>query len=92
MRNVLSFFVLYMVLIGLGTLVMAMMDLDLLSAFTATISCVGNIGPAFGDFGPTENYAAISKLGKWVLSFLMMAGRLEIFTVLILFSPSFWKR
>ena len=42
--------------------------------------------------GPTENYTAIPAVGKWVLSFLMMAGRLEIFTVLLLFSPSFWKR
>jgi trk system potassium uptake protein TrkH len=91
-RNVLSFFVLYFVLIGGGTVVMAAMDLDLLSAFGVTISSVGNVGPAFGDFGPTENYASISSLGKWILSLLMMAGRLEIFTVMILFSPSFWKR
>ncbi len=92
MRNVLSFFVLYMLLIAIGTLVMAFTGLDLLSAFTVTLSAVGNVGPAFGDFGPTENYAAISNVGKWVLSFLMMAGRLEIFTVLLLFSPAFWKK
>ena len=92
MRNVLSFFVLYILLIGAGTLAMTALDLDLLSAFGITISCVGNVGPAFGDFGPTENYASISILGKWILSLLMMAGRLEIFTVLILFSPTFWKR
>jgi trk system potassium uptake protein TrkH len=70
---------------------MAVMGLDLLSAFGATISCVGNIGPAFGDFGPTENYSAIPIVGKWVLSVLMIAGRLEIFTVLILFAPDFWR-
>jgi trk system potassium uptake protein TrkH len=92
LRNVLSFFVLYIVLIGGGTLMMTALDLDLLSAFGVTLSSVGNIGPAFGDFGPTESYATISPLGKWVLSLLMMAGRLEIFTVLILFSSSFWKR
>lgn len=92
MRNVLSFFVLYVLLIAIGTLAMAFTGLDLLSAFTVTLSAVGNIGPAFGDFGPTENYAAISGVGKWVLSFLMMAGRLEIFTVLLLFSPAFWKK
>ncbi len=92
MRNVLSFFVLYVTLLGAGTLVMAATDLDLLSAFSVTFSCVGNVGPAFGNFGPTENYASISTFGKWFLSFMMMAGRLEIFTVMILFSPAFWKK
>ncbi len=92
MRNVLSFLVLYCGLAGVGTLVMAMTGLDVLSAFTATISCLGNIGPAFGDFGPVENYASISPFGKWFLSFLMMAGRLEIFTVLIILTPVFWER
>ena len=74
-----------------GSAVMALLGLDLLSAFGATISCIGNIGPAFGTFGPAENYAHVPLLGKWVLALLMMAGRLEIFTVLILFVPSFWR-
>ena len=92
MRNVLSFFVLYFALIAVGTLAMALMNLDVFSAFSVTISCIGNVGPAFGNFGPTETYAPIPDVGKWVLSILMMAGRLELFTVLILFSPAFWKR
>lgn len=92
MRNVLSFFVLYFGLIVLGTLVLTAIGLDLLTAFGATISCVGNIGPAFGTLGPAENYAHLPAIGKWVLSLLMMAGRLEIFTVLVLFAPSFWSR
>jgi len=92
MRNVLSFFALYFGLVALGTAVMSFIGLDLLSAFGATISSVGNIGPAFGTFGPTENYAHVPLVGKWVLSILMMAGRLEIFTVLILFVPAFWQR
>ena len=92
MRNVLSFIVLYLGLIGVGTLTMAFLGLDILSALGATISSVGNIGPAFGSLGPTENYAHIPFIGKWVLSFLMLAGRLEIFTVIILFVPSFWRR
>lgn len=91
MRNVLSFIVLYLGLIAVGTMMMAVMGLDLLSAFGTAVSCVGNIGPAFGDFGPTENYAAIPGLGKWILGLLMIAGRLEIFTVLILFVPDFWR-
>jgi trk system potassium uptake protein TrkH len=92
MRNVLSFLVIYCGLAGVGTAAMAMTGLDPWSAFTVTVSAIGNIGPAFGDFGPAENYASVSDFGKWALSFLMMAGRLEIFTVLILFSPVFWKR
>ena len=92
MRNVLSFIVLYVGLIGAGTLVMGFLGLDLLSAFSATFSCVGNVGPAFGTLGPTETYTHVPAVGKWVLSVLMMAGRLEIFTVLLLLSPSFWKR
>jgi len=92
MRNVLSFIVLYIGGIGIGTAGMALVGLDLLSAFGATMSSIGNIGPAFGAFGPTENYAGIPMAGKWILSFLMMAGRLELFTVLILFTPAFWRR
>lgn len=91
-RNVLSFVVFYIAGLTVGTLLMAMLGLDLLSAIGAAISCVGNIGPAFGTLGPTENYAHIAPLGKWVLSILMMAGRLELFTVLILFVPAFWQR
>ncbi len=91
-RNVLSFIVLYIGLIGAGTLMMGFLGLDIWSAFSATFSCVGNVGPAFGAMGPTENYTHVPTAGKWILSILMMAGRLEIFTVLLLFTPSFWKR
>lgn len=92
MRNVLSFIVLYLGLIGFGTLAVAASGVDLLSAFGGVISSVGNIGPAFGTLGPAENYAHLPGSAKWTLSFLMIAGRLEIFTVLILFVPSFWRR
>ena len=76
----------------MGTGIMAATGLDLLSALGATIACVGNIGPGFGDFGPTENYSQIQGVGKWILGLLMIAGRLEIFTVLILFVPDFWRQ
>ncbi|HEX7071720.1 MAG TPA: TrkH family potassium uptake protein, partial [Rhodothermales bacterium] len=92
MRNVLSFAVLYFGLIALGTAVMALFGSDLLSAFGAAITCIGNVGPAFGTIGPTENFGHFSAPAKWTLSFLMMAGRLEVFTVLILFVPTFWRR
>lgn len=92
LKNVLSFIVLYIGGIGVGTAAMSLVGLDLLSAFGASMSSIGNIGPAFGTLGPTDNYAAIPAIGKWVLSFLMMAGRLELFTVIILFVPAFWKQ
>ncbi len=92
MRNVLAFVVLYIACITFGTGVMTILGYDLLSAIGAAVSCVGNVGPAFGVFGPTETYADVPAVGKWVLSILMMAGRLEIFTVLILFVPAFWRR
>jgi trk system potassium uptake protein TrkH len=66
--------------------------MDLLTALGGAISAVGNIGPAFGTLGPTESYAHIPIAGKWVLAILMMLGRLEIFTVLVLFVPAFWRR
>jgi trk system potassium uptake protein TrkH len=92
MRNVLSFIVLYVATVGAGSLLMALFGMDLLTSIGAAISCVGNVGPAFGTLGPAENYAHIPMIGKWVLAGLMMLGRLEIFTVLVLFVPAFWRR
>ena len=92
MRNVLSFIVLYVATVGAGSLLMAFLGLDLLTSIGAALSCVGNVGPAFGSLGPAANYAHIPMLGKWILALLMMLGRLEIFTVLVLFVPAFWRR
>ena len=58
----------------------------------ATAATLGNIGPGLGSVGPTDNYAHVHVFGKWILTFLMLAGRLEIYTVLILFAPAFWKK
>ena len=92
MRNVLTFFVMYIAIIGIGTILMSALGLDLMTALSGTISSIGNVGPAFGSLGPTANYAHIPELGKWLLSMLMMAGRLEIFTVIVILLPVFWKR
>ena len=91
-RTVLSFFVLYIFVFGAGALIMATLGFDMLSSIGASIACLGNIGPGLGEFGPTDNYAQIPYFGKWVLILMMMIGRLELFTVLIIFSPSFWKQ
>ncbi len=89
---VMSFFLLYLLTFATGTVAMSFTGLDFMSAMGASASCVGNVGPAFGSLGPVSNYAAVSDIGKWILSFLMLLGRLELLTVLILFSPVFWKR
>jgi trk system potassium uptake protein TrkH len=68
------------------------MGYDLDSSFGAVAATLGNIGPGIGAVGPVENYNHIPAFGKWFLSFLMLIGRLELFTVLMLFSPGFWKK
>ncbi|WP_225035045.1 TrkH family potassium uptake protein [Winogradskyella sp. SM1960] len=89
--NVLGFFILYMLSFIVGALVFSMFQMDFTSAIGLSASSLGNVGPALGDFGPVNNYAALPPLGKWWASFLMLIGRLELFTVLILLTPFFWR-
>jgi trk system potassium uptake protein TrkH len=91
-RTVLSFFILYIFIFAIGAFIISLFGYDIMSSIGASIAAIGNIGPGWGDFGPTESFAHLPYLGKWVLIFLMMVGRLEIFTVLILFSPAFWRQ
>lgn len=90
--NVIAFFVLYMLLFIIGALVLSAMGLDFITAVGGAASSLGNVGPAFGDLNPVSNFNGLPDLGKWWCGFLMLAGRLELFTVLILFNPYFWKR
>ncbi len=89
--NILAFFLFYIFIFILGSLVMALLGLDFMSAIGSVATSLGNVGPAIGSVGPTDNFAHIPMLGKWVLSFLMLLGRLELFTILVIFSPAFWK-
>ncbi|HBQ59569.1 MAG TPA: potassium transporter, partial [Balneolaceae bacterium] len=91
-QTVLSFFILYIFIFALGAFIISLFGYDILSSIGASIAAIGNIGPGWGEFGPTENFAGLPYLGKWVLIILMMVGRLEIFTVLIIFSPAFWRQ
>jgi trk system potassium uptake protein TrkH len=90
--NVLGFFILYMLSFIVGTLVMSLLGLDFMSSVGASASSLGNVGPAFGDLSPVDNYNGLPVLAKWWSAFLMLLGRLELFTVLILFTSYFWKR
>ncbi len=87
-----GFFFLYITILLLVTFVVTLAGVDLLSAVATALATVGNIGPGFGIVGPTHQYAHFSDLIKWVLSFAMLAGRLELYTVLVLFTPMFWRR
>lgn len=87
-----GFFFLYIFMLLFVALVIAFNGHDLLTAFTTALATVGNIGPGFGAIGPTENYSIFSPFLKWFLSFAMLIGRLEIYTVLVLFTPRFWNR
>lgn len=88
--KVLAFLFVFSLILVSGSLVLTATDLTFEEAFGCTLSCLSNVGPGFGRMG--SNFSAISDLGKWVLSFIMLVGRLELFTVLILFTPYFWKK
>jgi len=92
LRSIMGFLALYIGLFILASILLAAMGIDMMTAFGAVAACIGNIGPGFGSVGPTENFAHIPVLGKWLLAWCMLAGRLEIYTVIILFVPEFWKK
>ncbi|MGI6768440.1 MAG: TrkH family potassium uptake protein [Bacilli bacterium] len=87
-----SFILVYMLLLFGGVLLISLDGKDLLTNFTASLSCLSNIGPGLEIIGPLGNYSSFSNFSKLILSILMLAGRLEIFPILILFSPNTWKR
>lgn len=89
--NVLQFFFLYIILLASGLFYLSFLGIDVLSSLTASAACLGNIGPGLGLVGPTQNFGFIPDSGKYVLSVLMLVGRLEIYPVLVLFLPSFWR-
>jgi len=89
--NILAFFILYMLSFIVGALVFSMFDINFESSIGLAASSLGNVGPALGDFGPVNNYSALPNLAKWWCAFLMLIGRLELFTVLILLTPFFWR-
>ena len=91
-RGVQAYFSVYMLLFAVSWLLLSLDGFDLISTFTALASCINNIGPGLGLVGPTGNFFAFSPWAKLLLSFDMLAGRLEIFPMLLLFAPSLWKK
>ena len=90
-RNTLGFFLIYLSFFVLTALVLTALNYDFTSSLSVAASAIGNVGPAFGSFGPTDNYALLHPIGKWMMTFCMLLGRLEIFTIMVLFSRTFWK-
>jgi trk system potassium uptake protein TrkH len=85
------FVLLYFLSFFVATASLTLLDVDLVTAIGAVASTMGNVGPGLGLVGPIENYAVIPPLGKWILSACMVLGRLELFTVIVLFTPDLWR-
>ncbi|MCF8459889.1 MAG: TrkH family potassium uptake protein [Flavobacteriales bacterium] len=90
--NVVAFIMTYIIMFAVGSVIMTMFGIDLLTAMGSVATSLGNIGPGIGLVGPVDNFAWLPSTAKWLLSILMLIGRLELFTVLILFTPYFWRR
>ncbi len=90
--NVMAFMIIYIMVFAIGTVIMSYLGVDFITAVGSVATSMGNIGPGLGSVGPVNNFAHVADGGKWFLSFLMLLGRLELFTVLILFTPYFWRR
>ncbi|OQY51035.1 MAG: potassium transporter [Desulfobacteraceae bacterium 4572_87] len=91
LSSIWGFFILYMGLFVLASLIMTALGLDFISAFSSVAASIGNIGPGFSMVGPVKNFLEIPTAGKWVLISCMILGRLEIYTVIVLLVPEFWR-
>jgi len=90
-KNTLGFYLFYIFIFGICAIILSILGLDTITSLSASASSIGNMGPGLGSIGPAENWGHFPPLAKWICSFCMLLGRLEIFTVLILFNYSFWK-
>jgi trk system potassium uptake protein TrkH len=89
--NLLVFITLYFIVMCIGAFIISLMGYDIITSFSTSASMLGNIGPGLGTFGPFTNYSAIPMAGKWLFSIMMLLGRLELLTVMILFSRNFYR-
>ncbi len=92
MSNIIAFAFWYIAIFLVGMMTLSLLGMDFISSIGAAATALGNVGPGIGSVGPSLNFANVHPAGKWVLSFLMLVGRLELFTILIIFSRSFWKK
>ena len=92
LNSIWGFFTLYLLLFVSASIFMAMIGLDMVSSFSSVTACIFNVGPGLGIVGPVDNFLGIPVIGKWILIFCMLLGRLEIYTVLVLLTPEFWRK
>ncbi|MBW1971602.1 MAG: TrkH family potassium uptake protein [Deltaproteobacteria bacterium] len=92
LQSIWGFFFLFMFIFVLASLAMTLLGLDIITSFVSVAATINNIGPGLGTVGPAENYAHIPVIGKWILIFCMLVGRLELYTVIVMFIPEFWKK
>ena len=90
--KVLAFIFVYIILVVISILFLTALGMGFDTSFGCSVTCVSNVGPGLGATGPAGNFSIVPDAGKWFLSFLMLVGRLELFTVLVLFTPGFWKK
>ncbi|MBR5803809.1 MAG: TrkH family potassium uptake protein [Bacteroidaceae bacterium] len=90
--TLLAFFMLYALVIFFGWLIMIAIGLDFMDAYGIVVSCVSNVGPALGNYASINSWAPLPDAAKWVSAFLMLIGRLELFSVLLLLTPGFWRK
>ena len=92
LSSIWGFFILYLGIFVVASLIMASLGLDLISSIGSVAASIGNVGPGLGVVGPERNYLCIPLLGKWVLISCMLLGRLEIYTVIALLAPAYWRK
>ncbi|MGD2125253.1 MAG: TrkH family potassium uptake protein [Desulfobacteraceae bacterium] len=92
LSSIWGFFILYLGLFVVSAMIMAVLGLDMISAFASVAACIFNVGPGLGSVGPASNYLTVPAIGKWVLIFCMLLGRLEIYTVIVLLIPEYWRK
>ncbi|MBW2138905.1 MAG: hypothetical protein JRH06_15310 [Deltaproteobacteria bacterium] len=92
LSSIWGFFILYLAIFVTSAIIMASLGLDMVSSFASVAACIFNVGPGLGMVGPTKNYLLIPSLGKWILIFCMLVGRLEIYTVVALLIPEYWRK
>jgi trk system potassium uptake protein TrkH len=91
-QSIWGFFFLFILVFVLASVAMSLLGLDIITAFVSVAATINNIGPGLGAVGPMDNYTSIPLIGKWILIFCMLIGRLELYTVIVLLVPEFWKR
>jgi trk system potassium uptake protein len=92
MQSVIAYMMMYGASLVSLTMVLLFSGMDVVTAFTAVIACINNIGPGLGEVGPSVNYGSLTNFQTWVCTFAMLLGRLELLSVLVLFTPSFWRK